>query len=141
MYIFDTERITKWVEDQIGDDILSHHIRAIGQVNENGELVAGAVFSGYNGAHIILSLACQKPMHRQFIAMMFDYPFNKAGVNRLTAFIKSNNQKSIHLAERLGFVLESTLQQATLDADLQIYRMFKNECRFITDRYLKALGG
>lgn len=141
MYTFDNDVIIPWVENRICDEILLKNIRAIGQLNHDGELVAGAVFGGYNEAHLILSLACDVPMNRKFLAMMFDYPFNKAGVNRLTAFIKSNNQKSIHLAQRLGFVLESTLQQATLDADLQIYRMFKNECRFLTDRYLKALGG
>jgi len=140
MYVFDTERITKWVEDQIGDDILSHDIRAIGQVTENGKLVAGAVFSGHNGAHIILSLACLKPMNRKFIAMMFDYPFNKAGVNRITAFIRSDNLKSINLALRHGFVLESTLEQATLGADLLVYRLFKKDCRFLTGKYKKALG-
>jgi hypothetical protein len=141
MYTFNNDVIVPWVEHRICDEILSKNIRAIGQLNSNNKLVAGAVFGGYNEAHLILSLACDVPMNRKFLAMMFDYPFKKAGVNRLTAFIKSNNQKSIHLAQRLGFVLESTLQQATLDADLQIYRMFKNECRFITDKYLKALGG
>lgn len=140
MYCFDASIIVPWVEQEIGDEICGKDLRAIAQMDDGG-IIAAAVFSGFNGAQFVISLAIKRPPSKRFFAMMFDYPFNRAQANRLTAFIKSNNEKSIKLAQRLGFALESTLSQATLDADLLVFRLFKSECRFLNDKYAKALRG
>ena len=140
MHCFDASIIVPWVEQEIGDEICGKDLRAIAQMDDGG-IIAAAVFSGFNGAQFVISLAIKRPPSKRFFAMMFDYPFNRAQANRLTAFIKSNNEKSIKLAQRLGFVLESTLSQATLDADLLVFRLFKSECRFLNDKYAKALRG
>lgn len=140
MYCFDASIIVPWVEQEIDDEICGKDLRAIAQMDDGG-IIAAVVYSGFNGAQFVMSVAIKRPPSKKFFAMMFDYPFNQAPVNRITAFIKSNNIKSINIAQRFGFVLESTLSQATLDADLHIYRLFKSECRFLNDNYAKALRG
>lgn len=116
-------------------------MRCIGQLDGSGELTAAVAYTGFNEAQMVMSVAIKKSPSKRFFAMMFDYPFNRAPVNRLTAFIRSDNEKSINLAQRCGFVLESTMKQATLDADMLVFRLFKNECRFLDHKYQKLLGG
>lgn len=141
MYCFDASIIVPWVEQEIGDEICGKDLRAIAQTDSDNQIIAAVVYSGFNGAQLVMSLAIKHSPSKKFFAMMFDYPFNQAPVNRITAFIKSNNIKSINIAQRFGFVLESTLSQATLDADLLVFRLFKSECKFLNDKYAKALKG
>jgi hypothetical protein len=141
MYCFDVSIIVPWVEQEIDDEICGKDLRAIAQIGSDNQIIAAVVYSGFNGAQLVMSCVIKHPPSKKFFAMMFDYPFNRAPVNRLTAFIKANNEKSINLALRLGFVLESTLSQATLDADMHVFRLFKSECRFLNNNYAKALRG
>jgi len=139
MYSFDADLIKPWIEKEINDEILGRDVRCIGQIDSNKELIAAVAYSGFNEAQMIMSLAIKKAPSRKFFAIMFDYPFNRAPVNRLTAFIRSDNEKSINLAQRCGFVLESTMKQAIPDADMLVFRLFKDECRFLDQKYQKML--
>ncbi len=88
-----------------------------------------------------MHIAIQERITAQFLALLADYAFNQAKVNRLTGMVKSNNHQSINFAIRCGFVLESKLRQATLDGDLLVFRLFKDECKFLKSRYAQTLKG
>ena len=59
------------------------------------------------------------------------YPFEKAKVGRITVVVENNNEMSHNIVQRLGFTHEATLQKAGRFGDLHVYRMFREECKWL----------
>jgi RimJ/RimL family protein N-acetyltransferase len=53
--------------------------------------------------------------------------------------VNGDNEKSIRLVEHMGFKLESRLEQATLDSDILLYRLFKDECKYLRGNYAYSI--
>lgn len=141
MYSFDSEKVGPWVAERTGGQWTPQRGQAIGKLDDQGNVVAGAIFEDWNGANLFMHIAIQERITAQFLALLADYAFNQAKVNRVTGMVKSTNRQSINFAIRCGFVLESKLRQATLDGDLLVFRLFKDECRFLKSRYAHTLKG
>lgn len=104
----------------------------------DGELVAGVAYADYNGVNIVAHIASdgsKRWMTREYLRVIFDYPFNQAHVERITCMIGEGNKDSIRLCEHFGFTLEATLKGAHPTGDLLIYRMWKADCRFLREPY------
>ena len=111
---------------------------AIGKLNGAGVLVAGVLYEDWNGANVMCHIAGEGNWAtRDYLGVIFDYPFNQLRVKRITVPISSVNLKSINLVTKMGFELESTLAQATPDGDLHLFRMWRDECKYIRGRYGK----
>ena len=101
-------------------------------VEDKGELKGGIVYYGYNGVNIYASIrGVGNWLTRDFLWAIFHYPFEQAKVGRITAVIENNNKMSHNLAKRLGFTHEATLQKAGRSGDLHIYRMFRDDCKWL----------
>ena len=101
-------------------------------VEKDGELIGGIVYHSFNGANIFASIhGIGNWLSRDFLWAIFDYPFEQAKVGRITATIENNNEKSHNLVKRLGFTHEATLQKAGRSGDLHIYRMFREDCKWL----------
>jgi RimJ/RimL family protein N-acetyltransferase len=108
---------------------------AIGRVVD-GELVAGVLYEDWNGTNVVCHIAGDGNWaSRLFLGVIFDYPFNQLNVKRLTVPVSSVNAKSINLVTRMGFELECTLEQATPDGDLHLFRMWRDDCKFLRGKY------
>ena len=96
-------------------------------------LVAAVAYDGYNGAQILMHARVDDPhaVTRELIWMVFSYPFEQLGVRRITGLVEKSNKSSRKLAERLGFKLEASLKTAHPTGDLLVYRMFRDECKFL----------
>lgn len=110
----------------------------IGWTKDN-KIIAGVVYDQYNGANINMHVAGtgKSWLTREYLRTCFDYPFNQLKVKRITGTVPESNKQAIKFDENLGFVLEATLIDAHPDGNLRLYRMFKHECRFLTDKYGK----
>ena len=132
---FDAELVGPWVSAKTGGMWTRGRGTAIGRLKD-GELVAGVLYEDYTKANIVCHIAGNEGWAtRGFLGLIFNYPLVQLGVKRITAPVHSNNDKSILLMTRLGFTLEAVLAQAIPEGDLLIYRMFREECRFLEDRY------
>ena len=49
--------------------------------------------------------------------------------------VNSNNEQAKKLNMKMGFKLECTLTQATPDGDILIFRMFREECKYLRGKY------
>ena len=108
---------------------------AIGRVVD-GELVAGVLYEDWNGTNVVCHIAGDGNWaSRLFLGVIFDYPFNQLNVKRITVPVSSVNAKSINLVTRMGFELECTLEQATPDGDLHLFRMWRDDCKFLRGKY------
>lgn len=138
MLFFDAEILGPWVSERTGGTWTPHRGTTIGRV-EDGKIIAGVIYEDYNKANVICHIAGEGNWaSRRFLNVIFDYPFNQLKVKRITVPVASNNEKSINLVTRMGFALECTLSQATPDADIHLFRMFRDECKYIRGRYGKS---
>lgn len=139
MLCFDASIVGPWVAEKTGGSWCAGRGQAIGKV-DNGQLVAGVLYEDFNGANVVCHIAgVGKWADRRFLGIIFDYPFNQLKVRRITVPVDGNNSKSIKLVEHMGFVLESRLEQATLDSDLLLYRLFKDECKYLKGKYADSV--
>lgn len=136
---FDENIIGPWVLMMCGGRWIPGMGRAIGKI-KNGEIVAGVVYEDWNGANLTCHIAgVGQWADRNFLAIIFDYPFNQIGAKRITAPICSSNTKSIDLVRKMGFNQENKLQGATPKGDLLLFSMFKNECKYLRGKYGKII--
>ena len=68
---------------------------------------------------------------KEFLHAVFDYCFNQCGCVRVTGLVASTNTKARHFDEHIGFVYEATLKKALPSDDVIVYRMFREDCRWI----------
>ena len=110
---------------------------AISGFVEDEEILGVIVFSDYDGNNIFIHLALDDPRvcQRRFIKLMFDYCFNQAGCNRVTATCDNNYDRIKKLIEGVGFekegVLKSMMKIKDDYVDAAVYGMLKENCRWV----------
>jgi len=140
MVFFDASIIGPWVAEKTGGSWCVGRGQAIGKLKD-GNLVAGVLYEDFNGANVVCHIAGEGGWaDRRFLGIIFDFPFNQLKVRRITVPVNGDNEKSIRLVEHMGFKLESRLEQATLDSDILLYRLFKDECKYLRGNYGKSIG-
>ena len=108
-------------------------------VNDDDEIVAGAVFTGYKWPNIWLSIAAEQ-MTPAFVAAIIHYPFVQLKCKRLSGLIASSNKISKRFAVHLGATLEGVMCDAAEYDDICIYGlMAKDAERWLKGASLKKL--
>jgi len=133
------QRIGEFVSEIMGNDGWSSY-QAIG-LEEDGELIAGVLFDNYNGASICMHVAAlpgKRWLTREFLWYCFYYPFMELKVKRVTGLVPESNLVARRFDEHLGFELEARLKDAAPDGDVLVYRMFKDDCRFLEKKHVKT---
>ena len=125
------KRIEQFVSEGIGGNA-DYSGTSIG-LEKDGELVAGVVYTDFNGKSITASIHGKGVnwLNREFLWFIFFYPFKQLEVGRITVTIETFNKKSHNLAQKLGFTHEATLQKAGRFGDLHVYRMFREDCKWL----------
>lgn len=131
---FELENVLPFVQSLIPGLAANDGMRAIG-LRRNGELVAGAVYEGFNGRNMWVHLAglpgrCW--LNRRFLQAGFHYPFVLCGVDRLSGYVNASNTDSRRFDEHVGFHEEARLKGAAPDGgDVILYVMWRQDCRFL----------
>lgn len=130
--IFDVSVIGPWVCSRAGGTWTPGRGTGIGRVRD-GELVGGVLYEDWNGANVVAHIAGEGQgwLDRELLWTMFDYPFNQLGVTRITGVVPSANAAARRFDEHLGFVQEAVLEGAHPDGDLIVYRMRRDECKWL----------
>lgn len=138
MICFDKSIIGPWIAKELDMVWTAENSSTIGWI-EDGQVINAVWYEDFNKKSVTSHIVLKKPMNRQFLAIIFDYPFIQLGVDKIIGPVKSNNQKAINLDLKLGFKEEARLLDAFPDADLVFLVMNKEECRFLGERYGKVL--
>ena len=104
---------------------------------KNGEIVAGVAYANWNGPNVechIASDGTRRWMTREYLWTIFDYPFNQLKCDRITVCVGEGNVASTRFVKHLGFTLEAKLEGAHPTGALLIFRLFRQDCRFIRMR-------
>jgi RimJ/RimL family protein N-acetyltransferase len=103
-------------------------------VRDDNTPLAGVVYEGYNEqivfAHIWIDVGVRPD--RDWMAAIFDYPFNRMNVHKIVGQVKSSNTEARKLDEHLGFQLESSIKDFFAPGDdLLAYTMTREQCRVL----------
>ena len=131
---FEIGSVLPFVQSLIPGIAANDGMRAIG-LRRDGELVAGAVYEGFNGRNIWVHLAglpgrCW--LNRKFLQAGFHYPFVTCGVERLSGYVNESNTDARRFDEHVGFKEEARLKGAAPDGgDVILYVMWRQDCRYL----------
>lgn len=131
----DTDELLYWAKEKHGFriDRLLNPV-AVGLLRDEN-IIAAVIYSNFNGVNVdahILSDGSKQWLDRRFLQFMFDYPFNNMLATRITGYVDADNLAARKFDERLGFEMEGLMERASGNGgDIIIYRMFREDCRFI----------
>jgi RimJ/RimL family protein N-acetyltransferase len=124
-----------WVCAEAGGTWVPGRGTAIGRLKD-GKLIAGVLYEDFNGANVVCHIRGEPDWAtREYLGVIYDYPFNQIGVRRITVPVCSTNKKCITLVTHMGFTLESELVGATRLGNMLLFRMFKEECKYLKGKY------
>lgn len=127
------KRVVEWVAHRTNEFGSFGTEAGIGWT-KNGSLVAGVAYAEWNGPNVVCHIASdgsRRWLTRPYLWTIFDYPFNQLACNRITACVGEGNAASTRFVRHLGFTLEAELKGAHPTGALCIYRMFREDCRWI----------
>jgi len=106
-------------------------------LERGGSLIAGVVYSDWNGANINMHVAAvpgRKWLNREYLWFCFYYPFWQVGAKRITGLVGEGNADARRFDEHLGFKLEARLKDAHPTGALLVYVLRKEDCRWLAMR-------
>lgn len=133
MIVTDASWVGPWVCERAGGTWIEGRGTAIGLMNRDGGLKAGVLYEDWNGANIVCHIRGEEGWAtKEYLRVIFDYPFRQLKVKRITVPVASVNDKAKAFVQRLGFTLEAVLTDAHPEGDLMIFKMTPAECRWLT---------
>ncbi len=133
MIFFDAARIVPWVCERTRWPVHPERVRAIGKTDRDGNLIAGVLYEDFNGANVACHIAGdgKRWADRDFLWVIFHYPFKQLGVKRITVLVYDVNAASRNFVEKLGFELEAILHDAHPRGHTLVYKMTPDKCRWL----------
>lgn len=131
--IIDDEGVYKFLQSKGVEIPRAADQQGIG-LERNGVLVGGVLYERFNGKSIWMHCAGEDSRwaNKALLKAVFLYPFVQLGVSSVWGSVDQSNDKARRLDENLGFKQHAVLTGAAKDGgDVIIYRMTKEECRFL----------
>lgn len=136
----------EWIMGRIGG-VFNERTDHCVALHRDGQIKGGVAYTGYVGASIICHVAGSEDNWptRDWLWMIFDYPFNQLGCRKLVGLLAAKNTRAISVDLRLGFRLEGRLtgMLPDPDEDLLILTMRKEDCKYlkITPKHYRSGDG
>lgn len=126
------QRVVEFVEARIGGNF--DKCVPVGWEDENGHVVAGAVFERFNGRNVFFHGAAEtgKLYSRVFLAAIAHTAFVQLGAQRITTVTQSSNVAALNWDRVFGFTEEARLKQAAHDGSDSVYLvLWRKDCRWL----------
>lgn len=112
-------------------------------IDEEGKPLAGVIYDAYNGQIIMAHIWVEELFtpSREWIAAIFDYPFNKLGVHKIIGQVNGLNEEAIKLDKHFGFELEAEVKEFyDTGSSLLVFSMKRDQCRVLNSpRWAKVI--
>ena len=127
--------VAAWITERVPYVTTLEPCRCIGfRRRSDGKILYAGAFNEFRGRDVQYHAACDDPkvLTRSRIALLFRYPFEQLGVERISCVIAASNTRSRKVVEGLGWVYEGTVRKYYSDTDdAYIYGMLREECRWL----------
>ena len=126
------DRVGRWVCERTGGVWSPVDAWAIG-LERDGQLVAGVVVDGWNGASLCMHVAGEGKqwLNRGFLRFCFQYVFERMGARVVIGLVPETNYAARRFDEHLGFRLHTAIPDACPGGALLVYVMRREECRWL----------
>jgi RimJ/RimL family protein N-acetyltransferase len=99
------------------------------------KLLGGVIFTDYTGegGSIKAHVAGVHPnwLTRDFLWVLFDYPFNQLKANKIIGVVRSSNLKALEFDKRLCFTEEARIRDVFPDGDAIVLGMYRDNCPWL----------
>lgn len=131
MIVLQTPEVAGYVEQRLGVKIHPPST-CLGFATDAGRPLMAAVFNGYNGANMDMSMVAEPGgITREALRYIAHYVFVTNGCRRLTIRTKKRNKTVLKLAPKAGFKFEAVASDYYPDSDAVVFRMLKSECEWL----------
>ena len=124
------------ISQAISVRFVSGYDQCVARFTPEGKLLGGVLYTDFNFASIQMHVAGfeRRWLDRELLYIAFDYPFNKANVNKIICTIRETNKSSLDFCLNLGFSIETRVKDVFVDGDMLITALYKADCRFLKMR-------
>ena len=136
-HIVNNKDVAKWVAEKT-TGLYSDNSPALGLLKD-GQLICGVSYDHWNGRSIFANMVVEGRMSPAFVAAIFDYAFNVCNAEKIIVSVVSNNERSIRLAKKMGFIEEARIKNADPNGDFVFLTLAKDQCKFLEHRYGKRI--
>ena len=137
-YITKGPAIGHWVAKRVEGGYFEGRSEAIGLCKDD-QIVAGVIYENWNRKSIWCHIAIEGRMTSAYLAAIFDYPFNVCQVDKIIVPVGSENDESLRLVKKMGFVEEGRIKDGRPDGDIVFLTLAHKNCRYIGKRYASRL--
>ena len=136
MLVLDKTIVGPWIAEQTEMIWQPEGSQTIG-LEKDGEIVAGVWYDDFNPQSVTTHIAIKGAINKEYLRVIFDYPFMQLGVQKIIAPVLEDNSQSINLVEKMGFQQETRLKNVHPLGDMLFYVMDKTDCKYLGARYGK----
>ena len=131
MIVVDGAEIGTYVGSRLGVTICPP-FQAIGFLTDEKKPLAAFVFNEFNHSNMEMTIVAEPGgITRQIIRYVAHYVFVKNDCRRVTVRTRKRNKHILKLAPRYGFKYECIAKQFFPDDDAVVFRMLKEDCRWL----------
>jgi RimJ/RimL family protein N-acetyltransferase len=130
----DDAEIATWVHARIPHMPTGFaNMKTIGICADDGSPRGAVVYHEYRGNDIQMSCAAdsRRWLTHDILRVLFAYPFEQLGVDRVTACVPASNRHTRRFVEGIGFQVEGIMRQGFRGDDCVIYGLLRAECKWI----------
>lgn len=100
---------------------------------KDGELLGVVMYQRYTHTSIMMHAVGLTPnwLSRDFLWLVFHYPFEQLGCERVFAPVHSGNAAALEFDRKVGFRIETTVRNVYPDGDQIILVMERAQCRWL----------
>jgi RimJ/RimL family protein N-acetyltransferase len=103
-------------------------------------MVAGVIYENWNHKSIWCHIAIEGRLTPEYLAAIFDYPYNVCQVEKIICPVGSDNEQSIKVVKKMGFTEEGRIKEGRPHGDIVFYTLRRDDCRFLNMRYSKRIA-
>lgn len=136
LLVNDRERVGDWVAQRVGmQTSWTGGFGAIGQLDEDDEIVVGMVIDGLTATNGFMHVAIsdRAKLHLGMVRACFDYVFNELDLERVTGHVDADNEAALRFDKHLGFEHEFTIPRGN-GGDVHQLVLWRDRCRWIRPR-------
>jgi len=131
MITTDQEALRAWFNDFFKVEARAES-QFIGRTRD-GKIIACVAYSNFNANACDVHIASTEShwLSKEYLKVIFDYPFQQLNLRCIIAHIHSENEKSIGLCRHLGFSVAAEIPNAHYLGDLVLMAMQREQCKFL----------
>jgi hypothetical protein len=98
-----------------------------------GRLLGGVIYQQFLKRSIVIHVAGFDPhgLSRDLLWAIFDYPFNRLGVEQILGFVPTTNTRALEFDKKIGFKPVTRIPDVVPGGDMIVISMRRNECRWL----------